>query len=192
MRLSDLTSVSMLPCYLGVALIGAGLRKRKGSDWYCARCGYQRSPEPPFPARCPECGAPWQLQGGLAKGAPHRNKTLIWLGATLLAAGLVPFLPGLLGNSVLQPMLPTTALIYQVRNAEPFRPSEAWTELMRRRLTSAQERDLAVALQDRRKNEFFGLDQPQEGWLAALVMSGTCKQDLIDRYYGESVSLRLT
>lgn len=67
----------------GGALLWGGSRRRRGTDQFCAKCGYP-SHGAAGRARCPECGHDWARGRVLGRRSPDRR--LIYCGVAALGA----------------------------------------------------------------------------------------------------------
>jgi len=170
--------------------IWARTRRRRGSGWYCAGCGYQRSPEGPHGPRCPECGSLWGPPGTLVRGRPVLRRTAA---AALILCLWIPALvvlprAGQLARLVIR-LVPTSLLVSDVSLSRSDHPL-VWAELQRRALSDAQVRRLAeplVAQIERGKRPAVAPAR----WLGQQFGKGRLPPDLLSRMLAPMFSVRL-
>ncbi|MGD8452537.1 MAG: hypothetical protein PVJ57_12020 [Phycisphaerae bacterium] len=187
------------PMLLAVVFLCTGLiylnryRRRTGNSRHCVACGYQQAPSGLNPRRCPECGMDWSLPGGMIIGKPSRQPHHLWLAVAFLAAAALPMILMMLSPASVRGLvlrtLPTGALINDAVADDGFTRAE-WSELLGRRLSPEQRRQLAVGLLDKRLEQDY-LDMVQGGWLWGQVSASLLPPDVTERYYGEMLDVRI-
>lgn len=131
-------SVAALLALSGVALLFvARFTKRRGTNPFCRKCGYDLSgqPESRDGSNCPECGAALSAAAIVRGVRPRKRKTLI-TGATMLLLGLL-----MLGTQTyttakkinLYPYYSERLLVHWASDApKPATRRNSWLELVRR------------------------------------------------------------
>ncbi len=164
--------------------VWACTRQRVGTEWRCARCGYQRSPHGPHPVLCPECGAVWGPKGTLVRGRPR----LRWpaaLGITVVAVALMMLSlmrSDRLATAAIR-LVPTSGLINAICDPAGGSQRLLWAELNRRTLSAAQRRELAGRLIDQVFRTRPVHRHRALQWLASQIRSGTLDEDLTTRFF---------
>lgn len=178
---------------VGAWMLGHGWPRRDGTTEHCAACGFEhiRAEHRLLPT-CPECGKPWAYFGGLALGKPIQNMPLMIAGAASIGIAL-----GFIGIRVFAPSIflrpvPTQMLIQHATQLPGYdqQAENAWIELGNRTLTQTEQRDIAVALLDRRLRQRW-LPDRSSAWLQKAVDNGVGGEEVAHRYREEMVSLSL-
>ena len=188
-------ALQLLPWLIYGACFGYGTtliqqyRVRVGDSMHCAKCGYQKAPEGDDIARCPECGAEWNKPGYTVKGKRVARHGRLWAGISMLAISFLilggMFWSGRSRASWTQKCIPTSSLIHDVSQAQGFK-TRMWAELRNRFLTDDQTKQLAEGLIDRRLREKY-LSNDAGTWLWNTVQSNALPDDLVKRYYQETL-----
>lgn len=178
----------MIPVFLGMGVISAGMLNRAGSTRHCPSCDYEFGfeNEAGAPSRCPECGTPWL--GRLVTGRRMRSPMLITVGGVICVAPYVLMFVGL-GTGVAR-WLPTGVLLTWV-SASKFNDAPM-QELAARTLSADQAADLAERLLNRRRESApipIGVEAKE--WLEAQVAAGALPEPLRERYFAEMFTGRL-
>jgi len=187
-NLIELTFVSA-----GGWLFSRGWPRREGSSEHCAACGFEhiRAQHRLLPT-CPECGKPWAYFGGIAIGKPVQNTPLMIAGAASLGLALGFISIRLFAPSLFLRPVPTQVLIQHATQLPGYDPASenAWTELGNRTLTTAERREIAIALLDRRIRQRWLPSRASE-WLRTAINAGIGGDELVRRYREEMVALTL-
>lgn len=181
--------ITLLALWGGFGTLAAGFRWRVRTPPACAKCGYERGEVDELPVRCPECGAAWIKEGGIVEERTVRRPALIWSGAAMVLLGGSVFLSSHFSVSFGSGLLPTPALMMQLRGSQFFSDA-AWAELQARTLTPEQHTELARILIDRRRADDL-LSTAATGWLDKQVASASIPADLIDQFFADSLVIKL-
>jgi len=160
-------------------LTTAGSRRRVGGRLHCAKCEYERSATIPDSVQlvCPECGAEWNREDGLAVGMVQRNARMqtavwyaiaIWLGLTFFF-----FMP-LRGRgwmaTIATAITPTNSMIEQAA-AEPYDIVDVCRKLAGRSLTDSQLRNAISIVTTPLARADEGGWENRYAWVSALLGS---------------------
>lgn len=173
-------------------LYRTGLSRREGDTRHCAQCDYEyafddATDSPDAPNRCPECGHAWRYN--LVRGRLVRSRTRIVAASILLALGAVLVFTPVLWRGSLHRLLPTGVLAWLVAQS-PRDAFAAWAELNTRTLSAEQRVQLARRLLDARRGSRLWFDAAN--FLEAEVTAGTLPPELVERYYAEMFTVRLS
>lgn len=185
-----LSYVHMFPFMVGMFLFMSAAKRREGATAYCASCKYQMPPgiSRTTIANCPECGSPWSEIGGLIHGEVRRRRGPMIAGAILIVLGALPmFFPDTV-STWRSKLLPASALINEVTARNAGFTFGEWAELNTRTLTDQQRITLATGLLDKRHDALY-LGKDESTWLDQQIAAGALPDDLVDRYYNESLDI---
>ncbi|MCZ6835418.1 MAG: hypothetical protein O7G85_06550 [Planctomycetota bacterium] len=179
----------------GATLLINGFVLRKGQSLHCIYCEYQKAPSGPELVRCPECGAFWNVVGAFVKGVKTGTPSHFVVGLFLVIIGWGFSFNPLSGSSWRFKFMSTNSLIDSTVELRILVNSrilvDVWDELRSRSLSSEQYYSLAEGLLDLRV--LHGGTFGQGGvWLDIQVMENDLSDDLLTRYYEESLVLELT
>jgi len=187
-------TITILPYIFAFALIGRGMKQRRGKEAHCASCNYLKPPtgSEDIP-RCPECGHAWNEFGGTAYGAVSSKPWMFIAGILLF---IIPMIMPLVRtsatfSSIYAKAMPTSFLIPYVSGYGHFVDAEAWNEINNRSLTSDEYNQLARRLLDSRYKSNRGFPLDSKTWLDAQITKRTIEPALIDRFFNENIELHL-
>ena len=187
-------TIMILPYIFAFALIGRGMKQRRGKEAHCASCNYLKPPSGSADIpNCPECGHAWNEFGGTVYGTVSPKPWLVVPGVLLF---IIPmFMPLIRISSTFSGIyakaMPTSLLIPYVSGYGHFVDAGAWAEVNNRNLTQQQRDHLAELILNTRKEHDY-LDTDNSTWLNTQIKNKTINASLINRFFDERLQLTLT
>jgi len=180
-------NLELLCLFVGLMLVLKGRTWREGVTRHCAKCNYQKAPEGQVSELCPECGAEWLLEDGLAKGNWRNYPPVFWTGVALCSLFVIcqvanRFVPYSVRLSRIAELMPTGVLIAMATDSDYAQ--EVMAILAERTLAQEQINGLAEGLMDARleKPYLFNMEQPV---FRKIIANGVLPEELHNRYYRE-------
>ncbi len=174
--------------FIGITLMGMGIKRRRGRSAHCAACDYEKSPMLILEATslCPECGAAWNEAGGTVQGTVSQKSGFLTVGIIMSVLGFYFLNTGNTGAlaGFTAKVIPTPALVQQLGNNSRSSP-EAWQELQTRELSDEDVDTLATLLMDQRIEIGHFAATTGAGWLDSQINVGKLSTEIEDRYYRE-------
>ncbi|MCZ6834266.1 MAG: hypothetical protein O7G85_00695 [Planctomycetota bacterium] len=174
-RLTDCLIFMLL--YLGMGCIVIGYGWRVGTDYFCLRCGYQRTEGAGI--QCPECGQIWSEKCGTVRGRRLRSPVLMTLGVTLSLLMLLDFVGRFTIDGFHYRLVPTSSLITDLCDKGNSSTNEQWDEIARRSLSVVLADELALGLL-KQKTQGREKDYQADQWLAAQIDAQSLSPAVLD------------
>lgn len=150
----------------GIASLGFGYTKRKGTTKYCVACNYQQAPIGKVSQYCPECGADLSISGAIVQGEKIQSPKQYLIGISLLLLWALLHFNPFVGAFLKYNLLPTSSLIHDAANI--IYDDHIWTELASRALSPSQMSTLVDGMIDQRINKKF-MSTDGKTWLFSIA-----------------------